>query len=113
MAPVSGSSATVRTMAVICFAYCVTSSSMRGMRRLRPCQVFRQVSKASVRQMVTAAGSDEALRLITPKRMSLEQALEFISDDELLEITPKSVRIRKRILDHGLRMREESKKKQD
>ena len=59
-----------------------------------------------------ASGSDEALRLVTPKRMSLEQALEFISEDELLEITPKSVRIRKRILDHGLRMREENKRKE-
>ena len=56
-----------------------------------------------------ASGSDESLRLITPRRMSLEQALEFIGDDELLEITPQNVRIRKRILDHGLRMREASK----
>jgi len=52
-----------------------------------------------------AAGSDDALRLIPPKIMSLEQCLEFLADDELLEVTPQSLRLRKRILDHGLRMR--------
>ena len=59
-----------------------------------------------------AAGSDEALRLVTPKQMSLEQCLEFLADDELLECTPENLRLRKRILDHGDRMREASKKKQ-
>jgi len=52
-----------------------------------------------------ASGSDEALRLIPPRIMSLEQCLEFLADDELLEVTPKNLRIRKRILDHGRRMR--------
>ncbi len=52
-----------------------------------------------------AAGSDEALRLVPPKDMSLEQCLEFLADDELLEVTPKSLRLRKRILDHSLRMK--------
>lgn len=52
-----------------------------------------------------AAGSDEALRLIPPRIMSLEQCLEFLADDELLEVTPKSLRIRKSILDHSLRMK--------
>lgn len=50
-----------------------------------------------------AAGSDEALRLTPPRRMSLEQCLEFLADDELLEVTPESLRLRKRILDHGRR----------
>jgi len=58
-----------------------------------------------------AAGSDEALRLTSPKIFSLEQCLEFLADDELLECTPKSLRIRKRELDHGLRMRELMKKR--
>ena len=53
-----------------------------------------------------ASGSDEALRLTTPRIFSLEQNLEFLADDELLEVTPKSLRIRKRELDHGLRMRQ-------
>lgn len=52
-----------------------------------------------------AAGSDEALRLIPPRIMSIEEAMEFISDDELIEITPKSVRMRKVILSNTERMK--------
>ena len=52
-----------------------------------------------------AAGSDDALRLIPPRQMSIEAALEFISDDELLEITPKSLRIRKKILSNTERLK--------
>ncbi len=58
-----------------------------------------------------ASGSDEALRLTTPKIYSLEQCLEFLADDELLECTPKSLRIRKRELDHATRMRNLMKKR--
>ena len=58
-----------------------------------------------------ASGSDDAIRLVTPRIMSLEQCLEFLADDELLECTPKSLRIRKRELDHGLRMRQLMKKR--
>ena len=58
-----------------------------------------------------ASGSDEALRLTPPRVFSLEQCLEFLADDELLECTPKSLRIRKRQLDHGIRMRELMKKR--
>ena len=58
-----------------------------------------------------ASGSDEALRLVTPRTLSLEQCLEFLADDELLECTPENPRLRKRLLDHGARMREASKKK--
>ncbi len=58
-----------------------------------------------------SSSSDEALRLITPKRMSLEECLEFIKDDELLEVTPLSVRIRKRILDGELRAKARAKAK--
>ena len=56
-----------------------------------------------------ASGSDEALRLSPPKVLSLEDAIEFLADDELLEITPKNVRIRKIILDHTMRMRDKAK----
>ena len=52
-----------------------------------------------------ASGSDEALRLTTPRQMSLEQCLEFLSDDELLEVTPENLRLRKRILSHADRMK--------
>ena len=53
-----------------------------------------------------AAGADEALRLTSPRVLSLEQCLEFLADDELLEVTPKNLRIRKRELDHSARMRQ-------
>jgi GTP-binding protein len=52
-----------------------------------------------------ASGSDEALRLVPPRQMSLEQCLEFLADDELLEVTPKSLRMRKATLDHEKRMK--------
>ena len=56
-----------------------------------------------------ASGSDDALRLIPPKILSLEDSLEFIADDELLEVTPKNIRIRKRILDNSLRAKTRAK----
>ncbi|MBO4501392.1 MAG: translational GTPase TypA [Clostridia bacterium] len=58
---------------------------------------------------IRSAGADEALRLTPVTKFSLEEALEFIADDELIEITPKSVRIRKRILDNSLRMKDKMK----
>jgi GTP-binding protein len=58
-----------------------------------------------------AAGSDDALRLIPPKQMSLEQCLEFLADDELLEVTPQNLRLRKSILNHELRMKSIMRKK--
>lgn len=56
-----------------------------------------------------ASGSDEALRLTPPRILSLEQSLEFINDDELVEVTPKSIRLRKRILDTEQRAKAEAK----
>jgi len=52
-----------------------------------------------------ASGSDDALRLVPPRILSLEQMLEFLADDELLEVTPESLRMRKRLLDHSARMK--------
>lgn len=56
-----------------------------------------------------SSSSDDALRLVTPINMSLEDSLEFLADDEYLEVTPKSIRIRKVILDHNMRLRERGK----
>lgn len=56
-----------------------------------------------------ASGSDDAIKLATPKKMSLEQALEYIADDELVEITPNFIRIRKRILSENGRKKTEKK----
>ena len=58
-----------------------------------------------------ASGSDEALRLTPPQQMSLEACLEFLADDELLEVTPESLRIRKRILNNQLRAKANAKNK--
>ena len=79
----------------------------------RPKQEDIPVNVCKKKQLTNmrASGSDEALRLTPPKQMSLEQCLEFLADDELLECTPENLRLRKRILDHGDRMREASKKK--
>jgi GTP-binding protein len=55
-----------------------------------------------------AAGSDEALQLIPPKILSLEQAIEFIKEDELVEVTPLSVRIRKKVLESNKRPKHRS-----
>ena len=56
-----------------------------------------------------SSGADEALKLVPPKQLSLEQALDFLDTDEILEITPKNLRIRKKILDSRLRLRENRK----
>ncbi len=56
-----------------------------------------------------ASGSDDALRLVPPRKMSLEDCLEFLAEDELLEVTPKNLRLRKRILNNSLRMKARAK----
>ena len=52
-----------------------------------------------------SSGADEALKLVPPKKLSLEQSLDFLDVDELLEVTPENLRIRKKILDSRMRMR--------
>ena len=56
-----------------------------------------------------SAGADEALHLAPHQQFSLEQAIEFIGDDELIEVTPKTIRLRKRTLNTELRLKEESR----
>ncbi len=60
---------------------------------------------------IRSKGADEALTLITPKQMGLEEAIEFIAEDELIEVTPKSIRLRKRVLDAPTRLKAEAAKK--
>lgn len=76
----------------------------------RPEDIVVNVCKKKHVTNIRASGSDEALRLSTPRVNSLEQSLEFISDDELLEVTPKNLRIRKRILDSNKRARSRNTK---
>lgn len=69
----------------------------------RPEDIEVNVCKRKQATNMRASGSDEALRLSPPLKMSLEEALEFITDDELVELTPTSMRLRKKILDKQLR----------
>jgi GTP-binding protein len=62
--------------------------------------------KAKQLTNVRAAGKDEAIRLTPPRRLTLEQAIAYIDDDELVEVTPKSIRLRKRYLDPNERKRQ-------
>ena len=68
------------------------------------------VCKAKHLTNTRASGSDDALRLVPPRNMSLEDCLEFLADDELLEVTPKSLRIRKRELSNVQRAKNRGKK---
>ncbi len=69
------------------------------------------VCKAKHLTNTRASGSDDALRLVPPSNLSLEQCMEFIKDDELLEVTPKSLRLRKKILAKDLRLKEQFRNK--
>lgn len=71
------------------------------------CNVCKKKQMTNTR----AAGSDDALRLVPPTKLSLEQSLEFIKEDELVEVTPHNIRLRKRILNKEERMKAESRKK--
>ena len=71
------------------------------------CNVCKKKQMTNTR----AAGSDDALRLVPHSTLSLEQSMEFLSDDEILEVTPKSLRLRKKILSKELRMKQQFKKK--
>ena len=71
------------------------------------CNVCKKKQMTNTR----AAGSDDALRLVPHSTLSLEQSMEFLSDDELLEVTPKSLRLRKKILSKELRMKQQFRKK--
>ena len=77
----------------------------------KPEDIELNVCKTKHLTNTRSSGSDEALKLTPPKIMSLEQCLEFIDNDELLEVTPKSLRIRKKILDPTLRKRASFKNK--
>lgn len=80
---------------------------------MSPKQEDLAVNVCKKKQMtnIRAAGSDDALRLVTPKRLSLEEALEFLAEDELLEVTPKNIRLRKRILNNAQRLKEQNRMK--
>ena len=77
----------------------------------RPNDLEVNALKAKQLTNIRAAGKDEAVKLTTPRKMSLEQAIAYIEDDELVEVTPKSIRLRKQVLNPSFRkkrMREEA-----
>jgi GTP-binding protein len=69
----------------------------------RPNDLDVNVTKEKKQTNMRASSADEAIRLIPPRKLGLEQAIEFINDDELVEVTPKSIRLRKRILAANMR----------
>jgi GTP-binding protein len=69
----------------------------------RPNDMDVNVTKEKKQTNMRASTADEAIRLIPPRRLSLEQAIEFINDDELVEVTPKSIRLRKKVLAANMR----------
>ena len=69
----------------------------------RPADMDVNVTKEKKQTNMRASSADEAIRLIPPRRLGLEQAIEFINDDELVEVTPTSIRLRKRILSANMR----------
>ena len=68
-----------------------------------------QVASVLDRLNQASSTADEAIRIIPPRKLSLEQAIEFINDDELVEVTPKSIRLRKRILAGNQRPKKEDR----
>ena len=74
----------------------------------RPADMDVNVTKEKKQTNMRASTADEAIRLIPPRLLSLEQAIEFINDDELVEVTPKSIRLRKRILAANMRPKRET-----
>jgi GTP-binding protein len=69
----------------------------------RPSDMDVNVTKEKKQTNMRASSADEAIRLIPPRKLGLEQAIEFINDDELVEVTPKSIRLRKRIMASNMR----------
>jgi GTP-binding protein len=63
------------------------------------------VCKEKKQTNMRASSADEAIRLVPPRKLGLEQAIEFINDDELVEVTPKSIRLRKKVLAANVRPR--------
>ena len=69
----------------------------------RPSDMDVNVTKEKKQTNMRASSADEAIRLIPPRKLGLEQAIEFINDDELVEVTPVSIRLRKKILTSNMR----------
>ena len=83
-----------------------TASVYEGMiigENARAADMDVNVTKEKKQTNMRSSGADEAVRLIPPRKLGLEQAIEWINDDELVEVTPQSIRLRKRILAANMR----------
>ena len=69
----------------------------------RPSDMDVNVTKEKKQTNMRASSADEAMRLVPARKLGLEQAIEFINDDELVEVTPKAIRLRKRVLQANMR----------
>lgn len=72
---------------------------------LRSNDIVVNVCKKKHMTAIRSSGHDDALRLVPPRKFSLEQAIEFLAEDEIMEVTPQSIRLRKTELDHSKRMK--------
>jgi GTP-binding protein len=79
----------------------------------RPADMDVNVTKEKKQTNMRASSADEAIRLVPPRRLGLEQAIEFINDDELVEVTPSSIRVRKRVLASNMRPKRAADEKPD
>ena len=79
----------------------------------KPDDITVNVCKKKHVTNMRSAGADDAMRLTPPLTFSLEQCLEFVEDDELCEVTPQSIRLRKKILNNDLRAKTIAKQKKD
>jgi GTP-binding protein len=90
-----------------CFLFCPpTTEVYEGMiigEHSRPDDLDVNITKEKKQTNMRASTADEAIRIVPPRLMGLEQAIEFINDDELVEITPKSIRLRKKVLAGNMR----------
>ena len=73
----------------------------------RPNDLDVNITKEKKQTNMRASTADEAIRLVPPRKLGLEQAIEFINDDELVEVTPSSIRLRKKVLQANQRPRRE------
>jgi GTP-binding protein len=115
--------ALVADRAGVATAYAIANLQERGVMFISPqTQVYEgmivgensrqadmdvNITKEKKQTNMRASSADEAIRLVPPHIMGLEQAIEFINDDELVEVTPKSIRLRKKILESNRRPKKE------
>jgi GTP-binding protein len=122
--PARAAGVMVSDRAGVAIAYAIANLQERGVMLIEPgTQVYEgmivgehartndldvNITKEKKQTNMRASTADEAIRIVPPRLLGLETAIEFINDDELVEITPRSIRVRKKVLAHNLRPRKEA-----